>query len=905
MIHLEELFEVLHSQPTFGHLAIYWQSNVSKVILPLLQDAPYVCPTFPDRHGYLSDSYNLLQNRLIKKIVQSEEWNRQQAFYNIAYPYLVIEIRRNNSNSTSTLNLLLNVDLVLEHFLNGVLPVSFFYVPIISRYVSTFYHEMTSLSSVSNTVLPICMHSMPQEATVTQSFTSTPLFSHQVEGLQWLQHMEKLINDGEPVGLLESLVPFPSTQYEGVFWDPVSHSLSFLDDRNSTKLPLYSRGGMVGDGIGSGKTLLMLSLIMSDIYKTQQQSQQHRRSTFTHASVSRATLVVCGKQLATQWQQQIKQHFGHLSLKVVLIMGKSQHELCSLEQILTADLVIVSMSFLCGTYYRDQCIKQRITPDIAPLSIYRGFLLTLGHDKGVILENIHFRRLILDEADMYLYKLQYADPELEHHYQRRLTQHCRVNSSRTTEPFIYMQCLSADFRWIVTSTANFSDLLQQAAFVSFLGLSVGQPQVLHQSPQLLLATPRTLQPLQPLSLDRALVGPSPLERVLVKNAFSHHLLLARSQKQIFQSMSLPPVDVDIIWVEYSDAERNLVRGALEMNTEYNFQRHVHAFPLQVSEQHEAEDAGTGLEAKAMSVQEASEVLMGSQRRRLLELESVIELCRPNLQEVERVLATSTEVLVNVLNYRHLQLTNEITNAETSMSVIRRSMQFLEASLNNTDPCSICMDAMTSVITKCGHKFCATCLERSIQERPRCPTCRSPCALSQCIPLLETDSPAAVAQSAPDYGSRFRALLAYFRDVRSTDPTAQFLVFSEWDKELQKQSTLLTAEGFMCSQIKGNTSVCQHVVKQFQDGILDVLFISLQSMASGLHLANANHVIILTPLGAPFDRAEQVERQAIGRCHRIGQTKAVHVRHMLVRNTLEEDIWRARQPQTQECEEKKI
>ena len=77
------------------------------------------------------------------------------------------------------------------------------------------------------------------------------------------------------------------------------------------------------------------------------------------------------------------------------------------------------------------------------------------------------------------------------------------------------------------------------------------------------------------------------------------------------------------------------------------------------------------------------------------------------------------------------------------------------------------------------------------------------------------------------------------------------------------------------------------------------------MASGLHLANANHVIILTPLGAPFDRAEQVERQAIGRCHRIGQTKAVHVRHMLVRNSLEEDIWRARQPQTQECEEKKI
>jgi hypothetical protein len=672
----------------------------------------------------------------------------------------------------------------------------------------------------------------------------------------------------------------------------VTHSLSF--DSESNRLPLYSRGGMVGDGIGSGKTLLMLSLIVADLQNSGHSSSVNVDTGFTLRS--RATLVVCGKQLATQWQQQVKEHLGHLSLKVVLITDKLHHERASLEQVLTADLVIVTMSFLCGSYYRDQFVEQRITPDIAPLSLYHGYLLTLPPTargtSAVVLEQIHFRRLVLDEADMYLYKLPYADPELEHQYQRRLSQHARVNSSLKTEPFIYTQCLTAQYRWIVTSTANFTDISQQAAFVSFLGLSVGQPVTATPTSftSSLLSTPRTLQPLQPLSLDRALVGPSALERILVKNAFHDHLVLARSQKHIFQSMSLPPLHTDVIWVEYSDAERNLVQGALELDMDYNFRRHVHAFPLQVTQQHQEEKQGATLDVRPLSIQEASEVMLGTQRRRLIELEASVEQARHNLEEVERVRSTATEVLINVLNHRHLQLNNEVKTAEATMSAIQRSMTFLEASLNNKDPCTICMDAVTTIITPCGHKFCSPCLQRCLQERPRCPTCRSPCPLERCIPLKGPETAQVVST---DYGSRFRALLAYLQSVRSREPESQFVVFSEWDKELQKQATLLGGSGFRCAQIKGNTHVCQTNVRQFQEGGLDVLFLSLHSMASGLHLVRANHVIILTPLGAPFDRADQIERQAIGRCHRIGQTKPVHVKHFIVKNSLEEEIYRER------------
>ena len=880
MIYLDLVQEVFPSVALNG-IHIIWQTNTPQLVLPLLKDPPYYSSSFPDRQGYLVDSYNKMHQLLLRSINnRHDDWNNQTTFYNIAYPYLALEIIHNIRIGNSKINLVLNANLVETHFLDGTLPPGLFYVPVIHKYVSTVQNDLKGLSDM---VLPTCLDDLGSTEFAT---STTPLFTHQKEGLRWLQHVERLIDQGEPIGQLDSLVPFPNTE---LFWDAMTHSLSFT---GSTKLPLYSRGGMLGDGIGSGKTLLMLSLIVADLQSPCPRLQ------VPPSLRSRATLVICGKQLATQWKQQVQEHFGSFSLKVVMITDKLQHQRTTLEQVLTADLVIITMSFLCGSYYRDQFIGQRITPDIAPLSLYHGYLWSLPTISGpsgasVVLEHIQFRRLILDEADMYLNKLPYADPDLEHQYQRRLSQHCRVNSSLKTEPFIYTQCLSADFRWIVTSTANFSDLSQQAAFVSFLGLSVGQPSGT-LGPQSLLSTPRTLQPLQPLSLDRALIGPSTLERTLVKNAFQEHLLLARSQTHIFQSMSLPPLLTDVIWVTYSEAERNLVSGALELDTDYNFRRHVHAFPLQVTQQQQEEkqQAASASMNRPLSIQEASEVMLGAQRRRLLELEQSVEQARHNLEEVDRVRTTATEVLVNVLNHRHLQLTNEVKSAEDTMGAIQRAMTFLEASLNSKDPCTICMDSITTIITPCGHKFCGSCLQRCLQERPRCPTCRSPCPQERCIPLKVQEVQGQGGIST-DYGSRFRALLTYLGSVRSSEPEAQFLVFSEWDKELEKQATLLGSEGFRCAQIKGNTHVCQNHVKQFQEGVLDVLFLSLQSMASGLHLVRANHVIILTPLGAPYDRADQIERQAIGRCHRIGQTKPVYVKHFIVKGSLEEEIYRER------------
>lgn len=64
----------------------------------------------------------------------------------------------------------------------------------------------------------------------------------------------------------------------------------------------------------------------------------------------------------------------------------------------------------------------------------------------------------------------------------------------------------------------------------------------------------------------------------------------------------------------------------------------------------------------------------------------------------------------------------------------------------------------------------------------------------------------------------------------------------------------------------------------------ILLVSLQAGNSGLNLAAASQMIVLDPFWNPY-----VEEQAVGRVHRIGQRKPVHVHRILVPGTVEDRI----------------
>ena len=64
----------------------------------------------------------------------------------------------------------------------------------------------------------------------------------------------------------------------------------------------------------------------------------------------------------------------------------------------------------------------------------------------------------------------------------------------------------------------------------------------------------------------------------------------------------------------------------------------------------------------------------------------------------------------------------------------------------------------------------------------------------------------------------------------------------------------------------------------------VLLLPISSGANGLNLIEASHVLLIEPILNPAE-----ELQAIGRVHRIGQTKPTTIHRFLIASTIEERI----------------
>ncbi len=86
-------------------------------------------------------------------------------------------------------------------------------------------------------------------------------------------------------------------------------------------------------------------------------------------------------------------------------------------------------------------------------------------------------------------------------------------------------------------------------------------------------------------------------------------------------------------------------------------------------------------------------------------------------------------------------------------------------------------------------------------------------------------------------------------------------------------------------LSGQTKNRKEVIDSFNsDPNIPVFLISTKTGGVGLNLTSADAVIIFDPWWNP-----QVERQAIDRTHRIGQTKSVHVFRLRAKGTIEEKI----------------
>ncbi|CAL5322829.1 unnamed protein product [Camellia sinensis] len=268
--------------------------------------------------------------------------------------------------------------------------------------------------------------------------------------------------------------------------------------------------------------------------------------------------------------------------------------------------------------------------------------------------------------------------------------------------------------------------------------------------------------------------------------------------------------------------------------------------------------------------------------------------------------------------------NEVTMVSSSSTTGTEKGSAVKA---DEEACPVCQEKLKNqkMVFQCGHVTCCKCLLAMTEQRldhygkfhgkwVMCPTCRqhtdfaniafaddsqnkSDSSFKRC-----ENSEASITVHG-SYGTKIEAITRRILWISSTDPKAKLLVFSSWNDVLDVLEHAFTANGISYIKMKGGRKA--HVAishfkgqgssakrrgekhdQKTETKFVQVLLLLIQHGANGLNLLEAQHVILVEPLLNPA-----AEAQAIGRVHRIGQENKTLVHRFIVKNTVEESIYK--------------
>jgi len=277
---------------------------------------------------------------------------------------------------------------------------------------------------------------------------------------------------------------------------------------------------------------------------------------------------------------------------------------------------------------------------------------------------------------------------------------------------------------------------------------------------------------------------------------------------------------------------------------------------------------------------------------------------------------STEVLytkdLNIIQDTIDRITKKLESNEKQMITLEKELKLIESKEkmianfdtmieeNLNEPCMICFGNLDSVmITTCNHMYCGNCVNEMFKntQNIKCPMCRNPLTRSEVnaivdknLNLITGDDMKKKLETKEEEninivngGTKIDAMMKYIKEY-----DGKVIIFATEKQTLDLINDILIDNKIEYVNLKGNAYVVSKQLKKFKSGSEKVILLSADRANSGTNLIEASCVILLdTHLINDYKHRKDVEKQAIGRAVRLGQTKNVKVLRFIMKNTIEQ------------------
>jgi len=348
----------------------------------------------------------------------------------------------------------------------------------------------------------------------------------------------------------------------------------------------------------------------------------------------------------------------------------------------------------------------------------------------------------------------------------------------------------------------------------------------------------------------------------------------RKLKKNLSELDLPEINIIDNFIKFTNIEKNILDAELAASKEFLNIKHLRQLCV---------DAQLNLEVfnnRQLTLNELKNLYMKKyednynvENNRLEELNRNKELVLKEINNNNKL-----ELLFNLehINTNILAQEKLVKSSKDVYERYKNNISIIEKSVNqdnqDNQECSICLNNFEDIIAYysiCGHFYCKTCSDIILDNKKyiKCPTCRIVNNIED-IKLISNTEVTTIS-------SKFAEII---KTVNKIDD--KVIVFTQFNKVIDKLKYI-----FEKYYIK---AITYKDYNNYSD-IYKVLILSSIDNASGLDLSNINNIIIVEPF-EDYIYGKEIEKQIIGRVHRINQVNKISVYRMIVKDTIEEEIY---------------